>query len=381
VTIIRKLTMACVCALMVTLLSAHADEHVAQLRYTSDMIGDVSGGLKRGAHWIGRFDFTFDTGTGDDAALLGVPGLHAFTDIFLLHGGGFSDRNVGDAQVVSNVDAPHAIRPFEAWLEAPLAQGLRAKAGFIDLNSEFDVQSVGAIFLNSSFGIAPDFSQSGLNGPSIFPVTAPGLLLALERERWTLRTAMFDAVPGDPAHTHNVLPDGLNRGGALLAVEGEVKIGAGGELQFGNWLYTNKFDRLDRRGRGQSMGSYIQYEQLLAGDKKTGALRGWLRTGHASPGVNPIGIYAGGGFSYGTEDAHYGIAVAHARLGDDARRAFAAAGQPHRTAETTLEITASRRLTDWLALQPDMQYVSHPSWGVAPDALVVGLRLHLEHPL
>jgi porin len=379
VTILRKFTMACACALVFGLSPAHADEQAA-LRYISDVIGDASGGLKRGAHWIGRLDFTFDTGKGDDAALFGVPGLHGFADIFLLHGGGFSDRDVGDAQVVSNVDAPHAVRPFEAWLEMPLG-GLRAKAGFIDLNSEFDVQSVGTIFLNSSFGIAPDYSQSGLNGPSIFPVTAPGLVLAMERDRWTLRTAIFDAVPGDPAHTHNVLPYGVNRGGALLAVEGELKIGAGGELQLGSWLYTSKFVRLDGTGRGQSMGEYIQFEQTLAGDEKSGALRGWLRTGTASAGVNPIGIYAGGGFSYGTEDAHYGIALAHARLGDDARRAFATMGQPYRRAETTLEITAYRRLTDWLALQPDVQYVSHPSWGVAPDALVIGMRLHLHHPL
>jgi hypothetical protein len=117
----------------------------------------------------------------------------------------------------------------------------------------------------------------------------------MERGRWTLRTVMFDAVPGDPAHSHNVLPYGVDRGGALLAVEGEVKIG-------------------------------------------------------------------GGGFTSGTDNAHYGIALAHARLGDDARRAFAAMGQPYRRAETTLEITAYRRLTDWLALQPDVQYVSHPSW-------------------
>jgi porin len=253
-----------------------------------------------------------------------------------------------------------------------------AKAGLVDLNSEFDLQSVGALFLNSSFGIAPDYSQSGLNGPSIFPITAPGLLVAVERPRWTLRVAAFDALPGDPDHPHRTLPGPFFRGGALLAIEGDVKIGQGGELQAGAWVYTDRFDRLDGLGKGRSAGAYVQYEQTLAGNEKTGALRSWVRAGRAADAVNEIGLYAGGGLSWGTEDRDYGIAIAHARLGDPALRAFASAGEQRNRAETTVEITATRRITPWLALQPDVQYVRHPSWGVASDALVVGLRLRFH---
>jgi porin len=348
----------------------------AELRYTGDFLGDVSGGLQRGFLGMGRLDLTLDSGDG----FMGISGLHAFTDIFLLHGGGFSQRYVGDTQIVSNVDAPYALRPFEAWLEASVGKGLRLKAGLIDVNSEFDVQQVGALFLSSSFGIAPDFSQSGLNGPSIFPVTSPGLLFAIERPQWTVRAALLDGLPGDPLHSHNVFPSSLGRDGALLVMEGERKIGDG-ELQLGSWFYTSKFDRLDGRGRGQSAGQYIQYEQTLAGDEQTGLWRGWARMGTAAPGVNPIGLYVGGGFTYGTDDARYGIAIAHARLGDHGRRAFAAASAPNHAAETAIEVTATRKLAYWLTLQPDVQYVAHPSWGIAPNALVVGLRLHLHCPL
>lgn len=355
---------------------ARADEAKPSVgvRYTTDVIGDVAGGERRDAHWIGRFDLDLDSGKG----LFGIDGAHAHADIFLLHGGGFSDRVVGDAQVVSNVDAPHAIRPFEAFVEAPLGGGVRAKAGLIDLNSEFDLQSVGALFLNSSFGIAPDYSQSGLNGPSIFPITSPGLLVAVERPRWTLRMAAFDALPGDPDHPHRTLPGPFFRGGALLAIEGEVKVGAGGELQGGVWLYTDRFDRLDGTGKGRSAGAYVQYEQTLAGNEKDGALRGWARVGRAAAEVNEIGVYTGGGLGWGTEDHAYGIAIAHARLGDPALDAFALAGTPRRRAETTVELTATHRVAPWLVLQPDVQYVRHPSWGIAPDALVVGLRLRFH---
>src|SRR3569623_213053 len=181
-----------------------------------------AGAERRDAHRIGRRDLDLDSGTG----LFGVDGAHAHADIFLLHGGGFSDRVVGDAQVVSNIDAPYAIRPIEAFVEALFGGGGRAKAGLIDLNGEFDLQSVGALFLNSSFGIAPDYSQSGLNGPSIFPITSPGLLVAVERSRWTLRMSAFVALPCDPDHPHRTLPGPFFLGGALLGVEGEVKVGA-----------------------------------------------------------------------------------------------------------------------------------------------------------
>jgi porin len=366
-----------VCALTVLVPGiARADDTApsADLRYMTDIIGVASGGERHDPRWMGRLDLDLDSGTG----LLGVDGAHVHADIMLLHGGGFSERDVGDAQVVSNIDAPHAIRPFEVWAESPLGGGVRAKAGLIDLNSEFDVQTVGAMFLNSSFGIAPDYSKTGVNGPSIFPVTSPGLIIAIEKKRWTLHTAVFDAVPGDPDHPHAFLPGPIGRGGALLSVEGDVKVGAGGVLQMGGWLYTDRFDRLDGVGQGRSAGFYAQYEQTLLGDEKTGALRGWVRAGRAADQVNPIGAYVGGGFTWGTDARAYGIAVAHARLGDPGIDALAGTVvQPYR-AETTIELTASRRVRDWLTVQPDAQYVIHPGWGVAPDALVLGVRLRLQ---
>jgi porin len=346
----------------------------ADLRYMTDITGVASGGERHDVRWMGRLDLDLDSGTG----LFGIDGAHVQADIMLLHGGGFSDREVGDAQVVSNIDAPHAIRPFEVWAESPLGGGVRAKAGLIDLNSEFDVQAVGAMFLNSSFGIAPDYSKTGVNGPSIFPVTSPGLVVAIEKPRWTLKTAVFDAVPGDPDHPHAFLPGSIGRRGALLAAEGDVKIGKGGTLQLGTWLYTDRFDRLVGAGQSRSAGAYVQYEQTLIGDEKTGALRGWVRAGRAADRVNPIGAYVGGGLTWGTQAHAYGIAIAHARLGDPGIDALAATVlRPHR-AETAIELTASRRVRYWLTVQPDAQYVVHPSWGVAPNALVLGLRLRFQ---
>lgn len=354
---------------------ADGDDPPVQASYVTDIIAPVDGGEKRRVYWMGRADLSVDSGD----ALLGVDHLRGYVDVMLLHGGGLSADAIGDAQVVSNVDAPWAVRPFEAWLEASPGRHLRAKAGFIDLNSEFDVQSVGDMFLNSSFGIAPDYSQSGVNGPSIFPVTSPGLLVAMERSRWTLRAAVFDAVPGWVDHPHRFLPGPIGTGGALLAVEGQARVGHGGTVQLGYWRYTDRFERIDGMGRGISAGAYLQYEQVLVDRGAAGALKGWARIGRAADRVNPIGIYAGGGVTWGTDRSRVGLAVAHARLGDPGRTRIAAAGSAHR-AETAIELTFYREAATWIALQPDLQYVRHPGWGGTPDALVLGLRLHFQTP-
>jgi porin len=339
------------------------------LSYTGDLLSDVSGGLRRGTGWLGRLDLALDK-----ADFAGIAGAEAHFDLMLLHGARFSEDISGDAQILSNIDAPRAIRPFEAWLKLPLAAAVSAKAGYVDLNSEFDVQQVGAPFLNSSFGIAPDFSQSGLNGPSIFPVTSLGVVVdASDAAGRAFSIGVFDALPGDPDHPHRFLPGSPGRDGALLIGEIEQPLSDAVRLRVGGWRYTARFERLDGHGRGASGGAYALVEGRLAGREDDAALRGWLRAGFAAAAVNPIGAYLGGGLSYGGDDRLVGLGVAHARLGEPAH-----ASARHR-AETAIELTAKQALNRFVAVQPDLQYIIHPSWrSDVADALVIGLRLHLR---
>lgn len=348
------------------------DPPTVSANYITDLIGNASGGVERGANWMGRLDLTIASGD----RLFGIDGAHARFDMMLLHGGGFSADRTGDGQVLSNIDAPHAIRPFEAWISVPLTPRLRAKAGLVDLNSEFDQQDVGGLFLNSSFGIGPDLSQSGLDGPSIFPVTAPGMVLAYEPAGWSARLGVFDALAGDPQDLHRVLPDSFGRHGALLIGQGRVLIGPLVEVEAGAWLYTDPFPRIDAPGEARSAGGYVEIETRLLDDGPNRALQGWVRAGKATTGANPIGTYVGGGFTWGGDRRMAGIAVARAVLGDPAWRAGQpAAPAPHR-AETAWEVTARERLGRGFFLQPDMQYIVHPGWAPAVgNALVLALRL------
>ncbi len=340
--------------------------------YITDLAANGSGGIETGVNWMGRLDLTVASGD----RLFGIDGAHAQVDLMLLHGGGFSAIRTGDGQVLSNIDAPHAIRPFQAWVDIPFAARWRAKAGLIDLNSEFDQQNVGALFLNSSFGIGPDLSQAGIDGPSIFPVTAPGLVVAYEPAGWSARLGVFDAQAGDPNHLHRVFPDTFGRHGALLIGQARAIIGPLVEIEGGAWAYTDPLPRIDAPGEARSAGGYAEIEARLLGDRPAHALKAWVRAGKATERANPIGTYIGGGLTWGGDHRMIGVAMARAILGDPAWRAGRTAlATPYR-AETAWEVTGRQRLGRGFYLQPDMQYIVHPGWTPAADnALVFVLRL------
>lgn len=351
--------------------------------YVGDVLANVAGGVRHDSAWLGRADLTVDV----DGSAIGLPGVQMFVDLMAVHGPDFSGQTVGDAQVVSNVQADSPLRPFEVWVAAPVAGALNAKVGLIDLNSEFDVQSVGAFFLNSSHGIGPDFSQSGLNGPSIFPASAAAGMLHLDLPAWDARLGVFDAVAGGVDNPRRTVVRWPGERGALVVGEVDVVLGDAAEVQLGAWHYTSRFDRLTPptaglpADRGVSRGAYAMLEGRLWENASTLSLDAWVRAGVASAEVNPIGLYLGGGVTVGNDQTRAGLAFAHARLGDPAVRAATLEGQEVNRAETILELSLAHRLFPGVTLQPDLQYVINPGWAPArADALVAGVRLSLAFP-
>jgi len=89
--------------------------------------------------------------------------------------GGHPSRFAGDAQGVSSIEAPRKWTLEEAWLEQNLfGNRFSALVGRYDLNTEFYHVHTADLFLNASFGMGPEFSQSGNGGPSVFPNTSVG---------------------------------------------------------------------------------------------------------------------------------------------------------------------------------------------------------------
>ena len=340
--------------------------------YTSDSFVNARGGLKTGFSQMGLFELTAEA----EGKAFGIEGIEGFATGQYVHGRSLSGTLVGDAQVGSNIDAPDGLRLFEAWLSVPLGTDAYLKTGLIDLNGEFDVQDVGALFLNSSHGIGPDFSQSGRNGPSIFPTTSAAVMAGVKTGRLSFRAGLFDAVAGDPDRPGRTVVRFPGQSGLLAVAETEIRLSEEAEVQVGAWSYTTEFETIPdgSRKRG-NRGAYVLAESAL-GHIGGEPAKAWVRAGTAETRFNAIGLYLGGGIAVGPEGRRFGLAVAHARLGSPARQpAFEDPGN----AETSVEMTYARAIGDRLIVQPDVQYVINPGFerGLR-NSLTLGVRGQLR---
>ncbi|MCI3134347.1 carbohydrate porin [Phenylobacterium aquaticum] len=343
------------------------------LHDTLDLWRNLEGGLKVGDTQLNKLQIAV-TLAGDE---LGQPGWKAHAQYFRTNGERLSGGRSGDIQTASNIEALSTDRLMEAWVEKSFGPTGALRAGLMDLNSDFDSIEPAGLFTGSSHGIAPDLSHSGLNGPSIFPVSALGVHGTwAPRSNLTLRAAAFDGVPGDPAHPKAFATVRLGRrDGALLITQADWVFAPGAQASLGAWRYTADFDRLDQPGRRQSgaAGVYGYVEGPAPG--LTG-WKGWVRLGRADPDVAVVADYLGFGLVHDAPfrsrpDDQLGFAVARAGLGAPARRGT---GLPD--TETAFELTYRYQVDSRLSLQPDIQYIVHPASRPGLDnALIAGLRV------
>ncbi len=355
--------------------------------YRVDLLDNASGGLRRGVGYIDQARLS----VAYDGAQAGHDGWTALASVEHSNGSTFTADRLGGQQEVSSLEAsPEAFRISGLWAQKEFLEGkVGLKAGLVDINTTYDFQGTAALFLNSSHGIGIDFSQSGLDGPSIDPTPALGITgFYRPIEGWTLQAAVFDGVAGNPEHPKRIV-DFRFDDGALFVAQAERRFGSDARFEVGGWAYTAAFDALDQTGvvgpprqTGGDVGVYALAEGRLIreGKSEDSGLSGWIRMGAADGHINPVTNYVGAGLVYtglfpGRDEDQAGVAIAFARFGTPARRASLAAGDPIDDNETDLEATYRYAVTDWLNLQPDLQYVIHPGGrSRIGNAVVIGLR-------
>jgi porin len=357
-----------------------ADGYQVSATYTADLLAVISGGLSTGGEYLDNLDLELEVDTADTWGFgNGTVFLHALYN----NGNTFSDKRVGDLQVVSNIDAEQAWRLFELWYEFGDADW-SVRTGLSDLNSEFDVNEAGSLFLNSSHGVGADLSQTGHNGPGIFPVS--GLLIRAERRfrSMTARLAVLDAVPGDPDDSASNEVDLSREEGALAIAEIDVPYRDSARLWLGYWRYSAEFERLDGTGsRRGNDGWYIGTEaEFSRGERK---VAWFIRYGQAEEQLNALSSYVGAGVVLTGPVASrpsdtLGMAVASARAGNPYRDNLGDAGEASARRETTWELSYQLQVGNRLLVQPDIQYVQSPSvLKSRDDAWVIGCRVQLSY--
>jgi len=374
------------------------------LIYDAEGFADVSGGMRRGATYLDNVSFQLSL---DMARLIGWPGATMFFDALGIHGGQPSDF-ADDAQGVSSIAAPRKWTLEEAWIQQNVFDNrVSALAGRYDLNSEFYRLYAAELFLNSSFGIGPEFSLSGKGGPSVFPNTSVGARFEVKPfEGVVLRGALLDGAPverstgwdvfakgdgllivSEAAFLYRQRPDGVPR-----HLPHRFRLGRDAQLPpyeakfaVGMWHYTASFLDLSRtRSDGTpvthqgSSGAYALGDAIVYKEDGGRQLRIFGQVGLGDPRVNRFGLYTGGGVDLagmipGRGKDQIGFGVAAARNGShfiDQQRNL---GQPVDRAEVTVELTDLAPITSWLSIQPDVQYVINPNTDPRVRNALVGL--------
>lgn len=364
----------------------------APLQIEAGYIGEAWRNVRGGMHSDGTYVDNFDVMAKLDAErLFGWTGTTVLVSALYNNDSTLTQRIVGDLQTLSNIDTPGATRLYEAWVERKIEAGT-IKVGLVDLNTEFDVNETGLLFINSSHGIGPEFAQVGENGPSIFPIIGLGTVMRWDfSDRVHARLAAFEATAGDPHRPHLTTVELDRDEGALMVGELTLRPTQRSRYLVGLWRHTGhakNFADEDTWRRHTSLGVYGLGEGTLI-HRDQHALSGFLRLGIADADVHQIHRYLGAGLVWSgpllasaVHEEQLGVAIAAAENGRPFRRARAELGSSVDRHETAIELTYRLQALSWLALQPDLQYIIDP--GTDPsldDSWVIGLRFELTWSL
>lgn len=374
----------------------------ADLRFThkSDVLSNVSGGLKRGTAWLGHTEARLEL---DLEKLLGWDSTTAYVHYHSDLGSKFNRDYVGSHAGVDNIEvATNTAQFYQAWIQRNwLEDRISVLAGLYATDSEFNVTDSSGLFLSPPYGVSNEIAQTGQNGPPIFPTGALAVRVKYTTadQQFYVMGAVTDGVPGDPKNprgTHIKLGDG---DGTLSIVEfgytpqpsaaeaakpeGQEESEIFNKTAIGFWRYSSPFDDVDPTAtkKHRSQGMYFIAERTLyqEHDHPSQGLSSFIRFGTASEHTNHLDWTTSLGLRYrgliaerGEDIAGVAVTVNHA--GDRYRRANSGDAS-----EIGWEMTYRAQIRPWLALQPTVQYIVNPDMNPAvKNASVVGFRTEID---
>ena len=291
--------------------------------------------------------------------------------------------DVGDSQVLSNIESDRSIQHFmEVWVEHEWTGGERVKIGKFDVNTEFAFLDAGLLFSHSSAGVSPtNFAQptypEGSTGAAVFggvPVGADGEVSV------TYAGGVFDGAFG---------ADGISTGrrGPSTAFSGRLSddlyaIGelgldwSGGYGHLGGWYHSGEFERFSGGVDEGTAGVYLEAEQEVRW-AFGGRTRVFGQIGFADERVSAFGAHVGLGVNIeepiaGRERDAAGVYLSWVDLTGSADPGVVTAD------ETAVDLVYRAWLDERVWIQPELQYVQHPGGREdLDDAWVLFLRVGL----
>jgi porin len=403
------------------------------LQETSEVLGNVTGGIHQGADYDGLTQMVLQW---DTQRAFGWYGGLFNASALQIHGRSLSEDNLETLQTASGIEADRATRLWELWYQQKfLAEDrLDVKIGQQSLDQEFIVNQNASLFVNTMFGwpMVPSADLPG-GGPA-YPLSALGVRVRTRPiDPITVLLGVFNGSPvannsGDPQQQN---PSGTSfplNGGALIIGELQYSYPSLGTMLYadqseplarvykiGFWYDTEKFAdlRYDNTGLSLANPASTGIPQMHRGDYSIYALADqlvWQDPEEADRTINLFGRAMGtpevdrnlvdfslnAGLNFHEpflhrDDDSFGIGMGFAQVspqqaGLDSDTAFyTGTFTPRQTNETYVEVTYQYQATAWWQLQPDFQYVFNPGGGLAnpsgtgkiKDEAVIGLRTNI----
>ena len=397
-----------------------------------EVLGNPSGGVRRGAEYDGLTTMTLTLDTGK---AFGWEGGTFNISALQIHGRDFSDDNLHVLQLASDIEAANATRLWELWYQQTFLGGKAdIKIGQQSVDQEFLVSQFAYFFMNAATGWPVLTSENLYGGGPAYPLSSLGVRLrGHPSDAITVLAGVFDDNPPGGPFSNDAQVRGpeaagarFNLGtGALFIAElqyaanqppADAKapqpVGLPGTYKIGAYYDTGSFpdQRFDDTGvslaspsstgiprmHHGNFGMYMMVDQTVWRPDPKGprALGAFLRVMGAPPDMNLVSLSANAGLNLkaplpGRDADIFGIGYGVARISDRAIALdadtvlFTGADLPIRSAEHYIEISYQAQLTGWWHLQPDFQYFINPGGGLpnpnAPgqrtrNAAVLGLR-------
>jgi porin len=388
------------------------------LQETSEALGNVTGGVRRGFEYDGLTQATLQL---DTQAAFGWSGGTFNASALQIHGRNLSADNLLSLQTASGIEADRATRLWELWYQQKFdaADRVDLKIGQQTLDQEFLVSQNALLFVNTAFGwpMVPSADLPG-GGPA-YPLSALGVRArGRPAEGWTVLLGVFNGnpAPGTDGDPQALNPSGTSfplNGGALVFGEVQyafptlgtlVRPGAPpalpGTYKLGFWYDSENFPDQERDNTGLSLadpasagvarlhrgqlGLYAVVDQMVWQDAADSAhnLNVFARvmgTPQADSVAIDFSLNAGLTLKQpvaGRDNDTVGIGVGYAHVSRrlaaydrDAAAFNPGTFAPVQGGETFIELTYQYQLAPWCQLQPDFQYVFNPGGGIADPAV------------
>jgi porin len=347
----------------------------AEYLYTGEVFNNAHGGIstQRATRYRGNFDLTLHL---DTEAAHWWNGGQVFVYMQQSHGTTLTPQFVGDAQYYSNLDTspkPQDVTELgEYWYQHTFGDDLvSVKMGRQDANADFAFADLGGDFINSSFTTLANIPMP------FWPFQTLGIsTLYQPSKKLRLGGGMYDQ-----GHDENQWWMVTTSRGMFWIGQADYQPGADCEaalltvLRVGAWYTTS--DTLATDASTEYEGNYGFYgtvDRMLlpeAEDREQG-LAAFCQASWAPPDRNLVDRCFGAGLVYRglipeRDTDTLGLGFTQIAFSSNVRTST---GQ---TSENALELFYKLRLREWLAIEPDLQYIVRPS-GLERDALVAGVR-------